>query len=600
MMSYRYNHYAILGITIATTLFYLTMEAYAQVPRWSLHPKYASIKMLGNGNYLVSDNGKYGMMNSSEKEVVPLKYDKVTSFSSHTALLYNNNQFVGYISDQGRVKEIPAGKYGIAQPSFLEGYLLVSNIGGYYYLRASDDKVIGPFTGGMPFTEGYAVVKKPKSLKKVLDGDYTFQVLSAKTGEPEALNLGDYEENDIDFISGVSNGKSIIVLKKRFHEYDFNKQTLTPIHFDGNAANKKSRVFANERPVNVMGDEKGFLVQFKQGEMAFDSLMRLRSITYTGQEKKEFDIAQEVKEEKKSSLNSSSFPGTDLLGLKYNGEVILSAQFEKVSKVWGNEALVMVNGKYGIVTVDPNQKCRFVLNDNMAIGFEHKTIYTSIKAVCPPYMNPALMSLSSEDENCHINVDTRKESKNVETAVLSYQCVLNIPDEIGLEKSSTDTKFTLNYDGLKLTPKTIPYDTWYVNNYSIQITKHATEGSVLTAEILVNNSSQSGKNFFREVTVEAEDSVQCNLTKINEDIYSIRFFGMKDGTETLRFTVDITEDGCPTLSYARSIAISTNKKTEKPIETEPPVTAQAKIKRKISKPKAATPKKEEKKIITHF
>lgn len=583
------------NIVLAALLF-MTTSAGAQVPRWVLHPKYDNIEMLGNGFYLVTNNGRTGVMNASEKEVVPLQYDKVSPFNTHYALVYKDGRFVGYMSDQGRVKEFPAGQYQVAeQPSFYDGYLVVSNINGYFYLRASDDEVIGPFTGAMPFTEGYAVVKVPNNPKKVLGGDYTIQVLSAKTGKLERLNLGEYDTDDVDFISGVSNGKSIIVLKKRFHEYDFSKGTLTPIHIDGNIANKKSRVMANERPVQVMSGENGFLVQFKTGQMTFDPLMRLTSIEYVGQGKKGVDVPEMAKEEKKSPIQSKAFPGTDLLGLNYNGKEILSAQFEKVSALWGNEAQVMTGGKYGILSVDPDHSCRFVLNDNMAIGFEHKTATTNIKAVCPPYMKPSLMTLNSEDENCHINIDTRKENTNVETAVLSYQCSMDIPEEIGLDKSSTNTKFALNYDGLKLTAKVLPFDTWYVNNYTVQIMKHNIEGSVLNAEILVNNSAMGGKNFFRDVQVEAEDSVVCNLTKITEEMYQARFYGWKDGT--LRFSVDITEDGCPTLSYARSIAINTGKKTGKS-EEEAPVVAQAKIKRKAKARPAA--KKEEKKVITHF
>ena len=267
--------------TISTLLLILAMSANAQVPQWALHPKYDSIEMLGNGYYVVSSNGKYGMMNAKEKEVVALKYDKISPFRSHTSILYANNAFVGYMSDEGRVKEFQSGQYQVAeQPSFYDGYLMVSNIDGYFYLHAADDAVIGPFCGGMPFTEGYAVVKVPKNLKRVLGGDYTTQILSAKTGKLENLNLGEYDVDDIDFISGVSNGKSIIVLKKRFYEYNFNTGALTPIHFDGNTSNKKSRVVANERPLNVQSYQDGFLVQFKAGQMTFHPLMRLNSITY--------------------------------------------------------------------------------------------------------------------------------------------------------------------------------------------------------------------------------------------------------------------------------------------------------------------------------
>lgn len=581
---------------VITVLLLIGISAQAQIPQWMLHPKYDSIEMLGNGYFVVSNNGKYGMINAQEKEVVASRFDKFSPFHSHAAILYSNNSFVGYISDEGRINEFQPGQYQVAeQPSFYDGYLLVSNIDGYYYLRASDDAVIGPFCSGMPFTEGYAVVKVPKNPKRVLGGDFTIQVLSAKTGKLESLNLGEYDVDDIDFISGVSNGKSIIVLKKRFYEYDFKGGTLTPIHFDGNTTNKKSRVMSNERPLNIHQNKDGYIVVFKPGQMTFDPLMRLNSITFEGQEKKNIAVPEEIKEVRQSPIVSKAFPGTDLLGLNYNGKDILSAQFEKVLQLWNNDAIVMKNGKYGVVTVDPNHSCRFVLNDNMAIGFEHKTVNTNIKAVCPPYMKPSLMTLSSEDDNCHINIDTRKENTNVETAVLSYQCTLNIPEEIGVEKSSTNTKFALNYDGLKFPANIISFDTWYVNNYTVQLLKHNIDGSALNAEILVNNTSNGSKNFFRDVTVEAEDSVVCNLTKITEEMYSARFYGWKNGT--LRFSVDITEDGCPTLSYAHSIAINTNKKNDNKPATaeETPVAAQPKIKQK-AKTKPAQ-KKEVKKDI---
>ena len=37
---------------VITTLFLIGMGAQAQVPHWTLHPKYDSIEMLGNGFYV--------------------------------------------------------------------------------------------------------------------------------------------------------------------------------------------------------------------------------------------------------------------------------------------------------------------------------------------------------------------------------------------------------------------------------------------------------------------------------------------------------------------------------------------------------------------
>lgn len=586
------------GLTVLIALFCLLSMVQAQVPQWRLHPKYNSIELLGNGYYVVSNNGKYGIMNSQEKEIVPMIYDKLASFHSHMALLYKNQRYVGFVSDQGKVSlfdlDSPSEQYEIVgEPRFYEGYLLVKNRIGYYYLRASDGKAIGPFTDGRPFCGGYAIVKYPDSPKKVFNGDYTIQILSGKTGDLLPLNLGEYNVYDIDFISTVCNDKCIIVLKKRFHEYDLNTGMLTPIHTDGDITNKKSRVTANERPLQVQKSGDGYVASFKMGQMTFDSMMRLASIGYTGQDTKQIYIPEEQKEEHTSQLKSRAADGTSLLGLSYNGREILIPQFDKVADLWNDEALVLVDGKYGVVGIDPSRHCRFALNDNMAVGFEHKTANTSVKVVCPAYMKPALMKITSEDENCHISSDTRKESTNVESAVLSYQCTLDIPDEIGLDKTSTNTKLSLIYDGLKMTPLEIPYDTWYINNYNVEV-KHAVESDGLKLNVFVRNRLQNS-NYFRTVTLERADSIEApSLTKINEEEYTATIDGWKDGT--LRFSVDITEDGCPTISYAQRISVGAAKKVEK-ADIEPVVTVPTLKKRKTV---IKTEKKEERKPPVKF
>lgn len=575
------------GLLTLFVLFTLLTAANAQVPQWRLHPKYSSIQLLGNGYYAVSNNGKYGIMNSQEKEVVPLKYDKLAPFHSNMALLYQNGRYVGYVSDQGRVKEFAPINYDPAEePRFYEGYLLVRNNTGYYYLRASDDQTFGPYTGGRQFCEGYAVVQVPLNPKKVINGDYTIQMLSAETGELVQLNLGEYGVDDIDFISSVSNGKSIIVLKKRFYEYNFRSGTLTPIHTDGNITNKKTRVMANERPLFLeqVGDK--YVATFKLGKMTFDPLMRLASIEFNGQQPKLVDIPQEKQEEKKSSIAFLGEPCAIYYNKKEIREEdqILSPQFDKVADIWNDEALVVQNGKYGVVGVDLSRKFRYMLNDNLPIGFEHKTVNTIVKVVCPPYIDPKKMVLTSQDDNCHISPDTRKENTNVESSVLTYQCTLNIPDDIDLQKSSKSTRVSLTYDGLKITPYVIPFDTWYINNYTVDV-KHAVESDGLKLNVFVRNKSQNGK-YFRNVTLERADSIAApELTKINEEEYTATIYGWKEGT--LRFSVDIEEDGCPTLSYDKYISVGAAKKAEK--APEEPVVTQPKIKRKpVTKPTPAT------------
>lgn len=585
---------------LLAVLLLMSCNINAQVARWIIHPEYDYIKMLESGFYVASKNGRYGMLDDQEKVVVPMQYDSMSVFNSQKALLYEGGKCIGYVSDRGDLKNIAALQFDVVGlNSFSDGYLAVSNNSGYFYICANSDEKLGPYTYAAPFSEGYAWVKVPKSMKHVLDGSYTFQVLSAKTGEPVSLSLGEYEEDDIDFISSCCNGKSIIVLKKRFYEYEYKTGKLTPLATDDNPTNKKTRVTALERPVDVKGNGSGYTIRFKQGTMNFDGLMRLTSIAYEGQAPRLFEKPKVVIPAPQSNINGIRYNDNPLLGLAYDGKEVLPAQFDNVIMLRGNQALLRKNGKMGVLTIDPNAHFRFVLNDNRNIGFEHRLVNTDVRVICPPYMNPKLMTLSSADNDCVINADTRGESVNVEAAVLSYKCSLKIPEEIGSEQTSSSVKFVLNYDGLRYVPSTISFNTWYVNNYNVQLLSHQVAGAALNVELLVkNNSRYEGGNYFFDVKIVAADSITCTYKRLNEELYEAHFYRWTE--DVVKFSVDITEEGCPTISYSYSIPVksgNTSKKEKAKSEsTEADYQSQGQVKRKAVRPKTPA-KKEDSKII---
>ena len=560
----------------------------AQIPQWVLHPKYSSIKLLGNGYYVVSLNGKYGMMNSKEEVVVPLEYDNMSQFKDGMALLYQNGKFVAFVDDKGRLTDIAAHSYApVASFAFADDYLLVSNRTGYYFVHAKTGATIGPFSDGMPFSEGYAAVKIPKSLKHVFDGTSVLQYISADTGQPVSLPTSDIDADDVDFLSSVSNGKSIVVAKKRVYEYDFSDGSMRPLSMDG-TDNKKARVYTPERLVAPVQQGKGYVIPLKDGTMSFDAKMRLTAIRYNGQEVQTFDVPEDFEPEPVSSFRGVSFDDTELLGLSYNGDILLPAQFERISKLVGDEALVQVNGKYGVLTVDTKRSCRFILNDNLDIGFEHKTVNTNIKVVCPPTMKLSQMSLTSCDTACIINSDTRSESSNVESAVLRYECTLSIPKKIGLERSSAKTAVALNYDGLKFAPQEISFNAWYVNNYLVEVSKYQVVSSYLEADVSVQNSAAGNQAFFREVHVDAKDSVVCEISKVREDLFNVRLFNWKG--DNVQFNVDVTESGCPTITYGFSLDVkpANGKQKQKAVTVSKPV-ARPRVKNTPVKPPVEEP-----------
>ena len=91
---------------IIVALLLLATSVHAQIPNWAVHPNYTDINLLGNGYYIVSKNGKYGMLNSLEDEVIPIVYDSISPFKEHFALLFNNKKFVAYTNDRGNLYEV--------------------------------------------------------------------------------------------------------------------------------------------------------------------------------------------------------------------------------------------------------------------------------------------------------------------------------------------------------------------------------------------------------------------------------------------------------------------------------------------------------------
>jgi len=96
----------------------------------------------------------------------------------------------------------------------------------------------------------------------------------------------------------------------------------------------------------------------------------------------------------------------------------------------------------------------------------------------------------------------------------------------------------------------------------------------------VSNRSADG-NYFKDVVIEAEDSIPATLTKITEEQYTAKFFNLK--TSNVRFSIDVTEDGCPTITYDFSLptGIVTAQQSQEPVQEK--TVSQGKIKKKASK-----------------
>ena len=67
----------------------------SQTVQWAVRPTSAQLE--GYGNFLkVRKNGKCGLINHNNQEIVPARYDSITAFRDGYALVLNRNGKRGY------------------------------------------------------------------------------------------------------------------------------------------------------------------------------------------------------------------------------------------------------------------------------------------------------------------------------------------------------------------------------------------------------------------------------------------------------------------------------------------------------------------------
>lgn len=122
----------------------------------------------------------------------------------------------------------------------------------------------------------------------------------------------------------------------------------------------------------------------------------------------------------------------------------------------------------------------------------------------------------------------------------------------------------------------------------MEVSKYQVVSSYLEADVSVQNSAAGNQAFFREVHVDAKDSVVCEISKVREDLFNVRLFNWKG--DNVQFNVDVTESGCPTITYGFSLDVkpANGKQKQKAVTVSRPV-ARPRVKNTPVKPPVEEP-----------
>lgn len=541
----KIDKYLFIGILT----FCLNLSANAQIAKWVVRPDYDSIEMMDSGLLKVSLNGKVGLLNKAGEKVLPLEFDSITSFHEGRALLFNDKKFYGFTDMQGKVVELRNQNYELFPDDnrFHNEMLLVKQNNQYFYLNAQGEKAFGPYADAYPFFDNHACVKRYVDYIKKPEETFNDYIHTSGT----EFSLPKLDKEDINFMSSFHNGSAVIVIKKKFYTINTNHE-LRPISIDS-TARKESLVVAEKKEINIIRGEDGYMVRAKNGIFGFDNFMRPIYQELMGKERQIFEYAPEEKRVYTSRFTPQE--KNQKHGLLLDGKEFLPPQFDGISHLEDEFAIVAIGGKCGVITVDENNQFLFKLNNNENIGFNHRYFDAKLTALMPPYIKCASATIKSLTEGCEIQVESRTENENVERNTLGYNCRLSIPKDLTDTLTTHNYYYSLNYDGLTSIPYKVSISEWYVKYYEVNLSNTnftlssindtiSVEFDLIKTDVARNDES----NYFKNIEVVAYNMTeQPILNKITENHYALLLFGIEQ--ERVNFSVKITEIGCPTIEY---------------------------------------------------
>lgn len=520
----------------------------AQIARWTLHPDYDSVEPLENGLYKVSRDGKYGLMAREDRKILPIEYDSIMPFRCGYAVVYKNKskEINGFCYENGTFVDLSKKHYTIDNdyPYFENGILLVRRDNDYYFID-SKGRESQPFAYAQPFFHGYAVIRVYKDLEK--KGNNTY--LAYLGPDCKIATLSGIDNSDLDFVSSVSKGKSIVVCNKKFYEFDIQQGTLKQLYTDTLKIKKNMVTGAASGLLPTKTKEGNYVVSAKNAQYVFDKYMRLRA-SNTRMGRKTHDIDVEEKKVIVSAFDIIDEKETGLAGLMFGQKEVLPPQFKDVTSLESDEAVVQTNDGWGVVVLEKDDNFNFKLNNNENIGFLHDKFNAKLTMTMPTHIRCSLASVESKSDDCVISVETRNDVENSEISSINYMCTLSIPEEITDQVQDISYEFAVKYDGLKSRVYEVVAKEWYIKNYVVERTKTNISGGRAEIEFTLKEEQPSVTgNYFKDVTINTEYPYYCDSipVKITENKYVAHVSNLSSGL--IPFKVNIKEGNCPTVNY---------------------------------------------------
>lgn len=326
----------------------------SQTVQWAVRPTSAQLE--GYGNFLkVRKNGKCGLINHNNQEIVPARYDSITAFRDGYALVLNRNgkqfKIEGIVSENDNdILPLSESVYATQFMWFSDGKMPVRGLDGWGYLGTDGNMTIPcQFQVAYPFSSGFASVMLDDKAYYI---DRNMDYLSVEAGYGNLL-----------FASTFSGEEAVVYSANGYNP-------------KGYVINRRGRIVRNYK---VKAAE---LKVNKYDHSVGDRTKQLN------------EQVQQLQQDTRYTV----FQSNRLYGYKKNGEIVLPAQLEKAEPVRGSYANVRFKGQNGVLrmidgrfSIQMENSQIDVIGDDMGKGILNLSV--------PAALEDAILQLRMYDES---------------------------------------------------------------------------------------------------------------------------------------------------------------------------------------------------------
>ena len=537
---------------ILLLLLILKVQAFkAQTMEWLCNPgKYTEIRYMGHDFFKVKSNeGKWGILSSKGDTVFETQYDSITIFKDDRALIMNGieNRILFIINEKGEVvrsfedKDIYATKYPYFRDGLL-GYRDQSGLFGYLNMGGSVS-INARFCWISPFQKGVATVQY------VQENGLTYFGLINKSGSSAIVDDTKYK-----FLSSLVDGKLFAVTDSRIGNvlriYELQGNKLVPMK------KIESKMFVD------LSDDYSYLASQNGHHYFIDNQWRIIGANY------EFDLPYEIIKEESSFVVES----TELLSkqyvhngiqITYKGTPILEKTFSNVEAYEAKYAIVkQVDSLIGILRLNP-QACIELMPSPEPFVFYHNSFYAR---------DP--MHFSEQELYRYVSIDVN--IKNIEISNLECYindngklyyapikqdegaCKMYLPyfqsDSLYNNVIEKELDIAITYDGLDWMHKKITVASKHEIGYSVTMDDKVSFDDKGTAsfDIIIRPLDEIWHAPVH-VKISNYNEVILSGEKNRITLYESASPGMR---KTYHYSVNLTEEGCPTMEYELTKSIT--------------------------------------------